>query len=173
VCDLLATRQPDILLLHIHLPGLQGLADLTTLRTWSPHTKILLLTDREDEGTTAEALQDGAHGVVSTQESPATLRKAMRAVYAGELWAPPKVLASILETLRQRLAGRLTPLAAWKPLTAREHEIVEEVRRGLTNREIAAQLGITEKTVKAHLHVIFQKRGLRRRYELLCIPFRS
>jgi DNA-binding NarL/FixJ family response regulator len=173
VLDLLDTFQPDILLLNIRLSGLQGLMNLATLRAQSPHTKILLLTDRDDEITTSEALHHGAYGVVSKEGSPTILCKAIRAVHAGELWAPRKVLADFLMTFRQQRAGPPTPLAAWKSLTTREREIVQGVRQGLINQEIAAQLGISVKTVKTHLHVIFRKLGLRRRYELLRLSFPS
>jgi DNA-binding NarL/FixJ family response regulator len=173
ILDLLGTLQPDVLLLTDRLLGLQGLADIAALRTRSPRTKIILLTDRDNEAVTTEALQEGAHGVVSKQRLSSTLLNAMQAVHAGELWAPPKLLAHILEIFRQRLAGSTAPLTAWRSLTSREREIVEQVQRGLSNQEIAVQLGISAKTVKAHLHVIFRKLRLRRRYELLRVSFHS
>ncbi len=172
--SLMERLHPDILLLTIRALGPQGLADLSTWRARSPRTKILLLTDREDETATTEALQHGAHGIVPTQLPPRALRKALRVVHAGELWAPPKVIAHVLEMFRQRLAGPSELSAAPRAhLTAREREIVQGVQQGLTNHEIAGQLGISAKTVKAHLHVLFRKLGIRRRQQLRRPPLLS
>jgi DNA-binding NarL/FixJ family response regulator len=164
--DLMARLQPDILVLSIGMLGPQGLADLATWRARHPRTKILLLTDRDDETVIIEALQHGAHGIISKQVPPRALRKALRAVHAGELWAPRKVVAQVLETFRQQRPGPLERPAAQPHLTAREREIIQGVQEGLTNQEIAAQLGISAKTVKTHLHFLFQKLGIRRRQQL-------
>jgi DNA-binding NarL/FixJ family response regulator len=165
---------PAILLLNIRLLGPQGLADLSTWHARSPRTKILILTDEDDEATIPEALQYGAHGIVPKQLPPRTLRKALRVVHAGELWAPRKVVAHVLETFRHRLAGSSAPPAApQRRLTVREREIIQGVQKGLTNQEIAAQFGISAKTVKAHLHVLFQKLRIQRRQQLRQLPLPS
>jgi DNA-binding NarL/FixJ family response regulator len=165
--DLMARLQPDILLVSIGMLGPQGLADLATWRARDSRTKILLLTDRDSETVIIEALRHGAHGMISKQAPPRALRKALRAVQAGELWAPRRVVARVVETLRQQRAGPLEgPAAAQAHLTAREREIIQGVQRGLTNLEIAAQLGISAKTVKTHLRFLFQKLGILRRQQL-------
>jgi DNA-binding NarL/FixJ family response regulator len=166
--------QPAILLLNIWLLGPQGLTDLSSWHARSPRTKILLLTDRDGEAAIPEALQYGAHGIIPKQLPPRALRKALRVVHAGELWAPRKVVSHLLETFRHRLAGAaVLPAAPQARLTAREREIVQGVQRGLTNQEIATQLGISAKTVKAHLHVLFQKLGIQRRQQLRRVPLPS
>jgi DNA-binding NarL/FixJ family response regulator len=174
VIHLVEQFHPAILLLNIRLLGPQGLENLSTWHARSPRTKILLLTDRDDEVTIPEALQYGAYGIVPKQLPSHALRKALRVVYAGELWAPPKVVAHVLETLRHRLAGATErPAAPQAHLTAREREVIQGVQKGLTNQEIAAQLGISAKTVKAHLHVLFQKLGIQRRQQLRRLPLSS
>ncbi len=94
------------------------------------------------------------------------LVKAIRATHAGELWAERKVLSQVVEGLLQRMEG-LTPSALRQTLTEREQEVVKWVIQGMMNKEIAAQLGISEKTVKAHLSNIFGKLKVSRRLQLL------
>jgi len=96
------------------------------------------------------------------------LIKAIRTTHAGELWAERKVLSQVVDSLLQRMEGLNTPLAALREtLTEREEEVVKWVIHGMMNKEIAAQLGISEKTVKAHLSNIFSKLKVSRRLQLL------
>jgi len=96
------------------------------------------------------------------------LIKAIRTTHAGELWAERKVLSQVVDSLLQRMEGLNTPLAALREtLTEREEEVVKWVIHGMMNKEIAAQLGISEKTVKAHLGNIFSKLKVSRRLQLL------
>jgi DNA-binding NarL/FixJ family response regulator len=144
------------------------LALLPQLQARSPRTHILLLSGALDDASIAQALQYGAKGYVAKTATPGDLIKAIRTTYAGELWVRRVLLTQVLEHLRHQVQAQQGPLVVRREtLTAREHEIVRGVQQGLTNKEIATQLGISEKTVKTHLSAIFRKLQVRRRVQLL------
>ncbi len=107
------------------------------------------------------------HGCVLKTALPTELVKVIRAIHGGEFWVPRKLLTQVVENLRHRvdeLQG-----SAWKLrdiLSEREQEVVIWAVQGMTNKEIAAQLGISPKTVKTHLQNVFQKLNVRRRAQL-------
>jgi DNA-binding NarL/FixJ family response regulator len=160
--------QPDILLLDVLMPGLGGLEILPKIRSKSPKTKVLMLTGFFEEELITEAMQNGAKGYLLKTANHAELIKAIRATHSGELWAERRVLTLLLENLFQRVSDLQVPLSNHRGnLTDREQEIVEWVIQGMTNKEIAGQLGISDKTVKTHLSNIFSKLKVSRRLELL------
>jgi DNA-binding NarL/FixJ family response regulator len=119
-----------------------------------------------------EALQQGAKGYMPKTATPDELIKAIRTTYAGELWVRRTLLTQVVERLLHQLQVQQGPLVVRRQtLTAREHEIVRRVQQGLTNKEIATQLGISDKTVKTHLSAIFLKLQLRWRVQLLRTSF--
>ena len=159
---------PEILLLDLQLPEGGGLASLAPLCAGSPRTRILLLSAGLDDALIAEALQQGAKGYIPETTTPDELIKAIRRTIAGELWVRRALLTQVVERWRHQLQAQQGPLVVRREtLTAREHDIVRGVQQGLTNKEIATQLGISEKTVKAHLAAIFRKLQVRRRVQLL------
>jgi DNA-binding NarL/FixJ family response regulator len=158
---------PDILVLDLRLPKLGGLAGLPSLRAKSPRTRILFLTDVFEEEFLARALQVGAYGCVLKTALPTELVKAIRATHAGELWAPRKLLTQVVENLRRRMTeGEGSLSVMWGTLTDREQEVISWAAQGMTNQEIATQLGISAKTVKTHLQNVFRKLNVRRRIHL-------
>lgn len=160
--------QPDILLLDIRMPEVNGLDVLPRIRAKSPGTKVLILSGYPEDDFIVEALQLGAKGYLSKTLTRADIVKAIRATYAGELWAERKLLAQTLESLLHRVNSLNEPVPeAVETLTDREREVVKWVIQGMTNKEIAAQLGISDKTVKSHLSNIFGKLKVSRRLELL------
>jgi DNA-binding NarL/FixJ family response regulator len=168
VLRLVETLHPDILLLDLQLPEGSGLALLPQLQARSPRTYILLLGGGLDDALIAEALQQGAKGYVPKTVTPDELIKAIRKTYAGELWVRRVLLTQVVEHLRHQVRTQQGPLVVGREtLTAREQEIVRGVRQGLTNKQIATQLGISEKTVKTYLSAIFRKLRVRRRVQLL------
>lgn len=159
--------QPDILLLDAQLPGLGNLEALPQIRKKSPGTKVLILSGSSEEAFMGKALQLGAKGYLSKSLMPKDLVRAIRATYAGEIWAERKILTEVLESLRQEMQEMNLPLpATQKVLTNREQEIVESAIQGRTNKEIAALLGISDTTVKTHLSNIFGKLKIGRRLQL-------
>jgi len=171
---LMEALRPDVLMLDIQMPEVGGLEILAIVQGLSPRTKVLLLSARLEDDFISEALQQGAHGYLPKTATHRELLRAIRALAAGELWAPRTLLTLVVERLRQRaLARQDLPPALRQPLTTREHEVVQGVRQGLTNREIATRLGISEKTVKTHLSSVFRKLYIRRRVDLLRSPLTS
>jgi DNA-binding NarL/FixJ family response regulator len=169
---LVAALRADILLLDLQLTGAGGLAILLHLQAWSPRISILLLSGALDDALLVEALQQGAKGYMPKTATPDELIKAIRTTYAGELWVRRTLLTQVVERLLHQLQVQQGPLVVRRQtLTAREHEIVRRVQQGLTNKEIATQLGISDKTVKTHLSAIFLKLQLRWRVQLLRTSF--
>ena len=160
--------QPDILLLDVQMPKAGRLEILPSIRTRSPRTNVLILSGVLEDTYIAEALQQGAMGYLLKTATHADLVKAIRTTHAGELWAQRRVLTQVLEHMRQQIRElQGPPLELQETLSDREREIVKWVMQGMLNKEIATQLGISEKTVKAHLRNIFRKLKVSRRAQLL------
>ncbi len=166
--EVVTTLQPDVLLLDTTLPGLDGIDALRPLRHKSPATKPLLLTSAQDEGLIFKALRAGAKGYLSKDTSSADLPKAIQAVHEGELWVDRKMIARFVEEgavadLREeKQRGRKK-----QALTTREEEILRLLPSGGTNKDIGQALFISEKTVKSHVHNIFQKLNVTRRLQAI------
>ncbi len=164
--SLVEALRPDILLLDIRMPKLSGQEVLAQIRLKSPSTRPLILSGFFEEEYITEAFHRGAKGYLVKVTTHQDLLKAIRTTHAGELWAERKVLSQVVEGLLQRMEG-LTLSALRDNLTEREQEVVQWVIQGMMNKEIGAQLGISVKTVKAHLSNIFSKLKVSRRLELL------
>lgn len=152
--EMLNDAQPDILLLDLKMPGLDGLATLHRVQRRQWKTRIIVLTASEDERDYAQAIQLGASGFVLKQQATEVLIEAIRKTFRGEPWTPhsPK-----------RAVRREEPDF---PLTEREKQVADLVAQGLMNKEIAEKIFISEETVKNHLHNIFEKLGVSDRLEL-------
>jgi DNA-binding NarL/FixJ family response regulator len=160
--------QPDIMLLDIRMPGMSGLEVLHRIREKSPKTKVLVLSGFFEEELLVEAFEHGAKGYLQKITTHTDLVKAVRATHSGEVWAQPKVLSQVLDSLLEKInAPHLAMSEMHGKLTSREKEVVQRVRHGQTNKQIAADLGISEKTVKSHLSNVFSKLNIGRRLQLL------
>lgn len=155
---LLSKLKPDLLLLDVHMPDGSGLDVLRKLSTARSRPLVILLTAGMDEAQLLTAAELEPQGMVLKTSDPSLLLESMDAVVAGEFWIDPE----IAERTRQAQARA----ASAPPLTRRERELVELVRQGLRNRDIAAELGVTEGTVKVYLHAIFDKFKVENRTEL-------
>lgn len=155
--------RPDVLLLDVRLPRLDGITVLRTLGGTATRTRVVLLTAEIDDEQLVAAIDLGARGVVLKETAPALVVEAVRAVAAGELWLERGLGSRALKRILVRDAGRRD---AARSLTPRELEIVQLVAEGLRNRAVAERLCITEGTVKIHLHRIFEKLGVSGRLEL-------
>ena len=168
VLNLAEALQPDILLLDIRMPDVSGLDVLPKIRAICPRTKVMILSGYSDVEVVVEALQKGAKGYLSKEITHKELTKAIRATYNGEIWAGRKLLTQVLESLFEKISDLQVPQAEMRDnLTDREQEVVKWVVQGRTNKEIGAELGISEKTVKTHLSNIFSKLKVGRRLQLL------
>ena len=143
---------PDVVLMDISMPTMGGLeATRRIVATW-PQVQVVVLTSFDDRSTVGEALDAGAIGYLLKDSDPATLRAGIESAARGGSPLNPRVARTILAARRE---SRPEP-----SLTDREREILELLRLGLANKEIAVRLGITVKTVKAHLSSLFQKIGV-------------
>lgn len=174
VVDLVRQLDPDILLLDLAMPRLPGLDALRELSTSKPRTRTILLTVAIDKLQIVEALRLGARGVVLKEAATHLLLKSIRAVMTGQYWVGQESVADPLVAMRELVASAGHEAAAGTfGLTARELEIVFAVGAGLTNRDIATRLSISEETVKKHLNHIFDKTSTANRLELALFAIKN
>ncbi len=173
----LAQFKPEILLLDLDPGRFGGLRQIQALLRLSPLTRIVLLRNMPSKSEGVAAIKAGAKGYCGKNSvSPALLRKAVERVRNGEIWVGRELGSALLEELvlsklrEEHLANRKNDVAATddllSSLSPRERQIAEMVGWGERNKEISNRLNITEKTVKAHLTMIFRKLGLSDRLQL-------
>ena len=157
-------HRPDVLVLDILMPDVDGFAVLRELRRASAMTQVVVLTARIDEDELIEALRLGVRGVVLKEMATRLLVDCLDRVHAGGQWLEKNSAARAMDKLLRREA-RAQEVA--RLLTPREIEVVRLVGQGLSNRELADKLFIAEGTVKIHLHNIYEKARVNRRTELV------
>lgn len=143
--------QPDIVLLDLVLPGMSGVEAVHRLRAAHPAVKVVALTSFAGQDAVLPAIRAGVAGYLLKDVGPAELADALRAVYAGGAPLHPQVAATVMQSVAA---------PARDPLTPREHEVLRLLARGLSNRLIARELALSEKTVKAHVSAILGKLGV-------------
>jgi DNA-binding NarL/FixJ family response regulator len=157
--ELARTRQPDVVLMDIRMPRMDGVEATRRIRE-AGGTQVVILSTYDDDELVFEALRVGAAGYLLKDFPAEELIKAIRTVHhGGGVLIPPPIAAKVVAELRRR-GGDATP---HEPLTAREEEILGLVARGLSNREIAETLYLSEGTVKNALSRIYAKLGARDR----------
>lgn len=154
-----ASARPDVTLLDLRMPG-GGLEALRQIRAKTQDARVLVITTSELEEDIYRALAAGASGYILKSVMPAELATAIRAVHAGGTWIP--------EAIARKLADR----AASPDLSPREREVLHLVVKGLTNPEIAAALGVSLSTAKAHVASILEKLGVAARSEAAAEAYR-
>jgi DNA-binding NarL/FixJ family response regulator len=164
------THRPDVLVLDVRMPGLDGLAVLRTIRDEGLVTRVVLLTVALEEDQLVEAVRLGVGGVILKEMAPQLLVEAVRRVHAGGQYLEGGIVGRALRRMVQREAATAE---AGRMLTPREIEIVRMVAAGHRNRAIAEKLFITEGTVKVHLHRIYEKLDLSGRLALVLYAQRS
>jgi DNA-binding NarL/FixJ family response regulator len=153
---LAAEREPDVILLDLKLPGMDGLAVLGELRARAVSSRVLVLTSVTDHASAAAAMRAGAAGVVYKDVDPDALVRAIRAVHDGHLLLAPEAAGPLLYPAS-------APARGLDALTSREREVLAELAKGRSNREIARALHVSEKTVKAHVSSVLAKLGVQDR----------
>ena len=151
--------RPDVALLDISMPGESGLQVAAELRRRAPGTKVLIISMHDNAEYVVESVRAGAHGYLLKDTAAIELRGAVRAVYRGESYFSPPVASRLSAAVRGEL-GTERP-AGVEQLTAREREVLVGVAKGQTNREIAAELGISHRTVETHRESLMRKLGIR------------
>jgi len=137
-----------------------------------PDTRVVLMMDTSKRSAVVEAFRCGAHGVFSRTESPKLLAKCICSVHQGQVWANSAELRFLLEALCESEPVRVVDAGGESMLSKREQDVVRCVAEGLSNREIASRLGLTEHTVKNYLFRIFDKLGVSSRVEVVLYAFR-
>ena len=165
--------RPDVVLMDVRMPGLDGIAATRELLAISPDVRVVVLTTFEQDDYIFGALSAGASGFLLKRTRPEELIAAIHTVAAGDSLLSP----SVTRTVIQRVAGQPAPDAAAEArldeLTARERDVLELIARGLSNGEIAATLVIEESTVKTHVRHILRKLRLRDRVQAVIFGYES
>ncbi len=143
---------PDVVLMDLSMPELDGIAATKIISTRFPASRVLVLTSFSEQSRILDALASGADGYLLKHSEPDDIANAIRAVHAGDAPLDPKAARALIESQR-------SPRATAQ-LTEREAQVLLLVRDGLANKQIARRLGITERTVKAHMTSIFQTIGV-------------
>ena len=149
---MVALGRPDVVVMDVRLPGISGIDACSAITERHPSTRVVILTSFPYDGTMVSALACGASGFVLKQADPTTIRTAVRTVAGGGVYADP--------TLEQKVAAlRRQGRRAKGPfgLTLQEMKILERLPRGMSNRDIGSDIGVSESTVKTHLYNAMQK----------------
>ncbi len=156
--------QPDIILLDIGMPGIDGIEATRRLKNIQPHIKVLILTVYEDETLLREAIRAGASGYIVKRAAGDELIDAIQAVSRGYMYIHPSITRMLVNDLSPAAD---TKKIAIETLTPRESEVMGYIIRGYTNRGIAEALYISVRTVESHRANVFGKLGLKNRVELV------
>ncbi len=160
---------PDILLLDLRMPVVDGFAALQRILKLGRKTRVVVFTASEDKNEFVQAMKLGCSGIILKQTEADLILKGIRKVHAGEIWLDSNTTAAVM----RQFASPSEPMPTGSlrardrsPLSQREREIVALVAQGYKNKEMAEKMFISEQTVKNHLHNIFDKLGVSDRLEL-------
>lgn len=160
--ELVASLRPDVVVMDLLMPVVDGIEATRRIKASDPEIEVVALTSFIEESRVVAAIEAGAAGFLLKDAEADDLAAAIRAAAAGEVHLDPAVAGIVARRLRGRSAGRGgdDPAARLDALTARERDVLGAVARGLSNRAIAAELGITERTARTHVSNILAKLGL-------------
>jgi two-component system, NarL family, nitrate/nitrite response regulator NarL len=166
-------EKPRVVVISAEMDGnaRKGFEVAREIHALRPETGIVLLLDSSERSHVVEAFRAGARGVFSRNDSLKSLAKCIQCVSQGQVWANSKELRYLLEALGEALPLRVIDARGADLLSRREQEVVRCVAEGLSNREIAQRLGLTEHTVKNYLFRIFDKLGVSKRVEVVLYAY--
>jgi len=154
---LVAAEHPDVLVMDVAMPGKSGLQVAAELHRQGSTTRVMMLSMYDQPEYVLESVKSGARGYLLKDSPPAELRRAVRAVFEGEQYFPPAVAARLTDALRVPVPR----VPATEALTPREKEVLVGIATGETNKEIAARLGISHRTVETHRESLMAKLDVR------------
>jgi DNA-binding NarL/FixJ family response regulator len=149
--------EPDVILMDLVMPGLDGIGAMRQLRVRSPGSRVIVLTSFLEDERVLPAIQAGAAGYLLKNVAPAELARAIRAAHAGEAIIDPTAAARLVHAIADDARPRIEEP---ERLTRRERDVLELIARGQSNKRIALELGISEKTVKTHVGHLLAKLGV-------------
>jgi two-component system response regulator DevR len=169
VVDLVESTRPDVVLLDARLPDVSGVEVCRRLSQSHPDVAVVILTTYTDPDLVQECIQAGARGYVVKDVERFSLKESVRAVYRGQAVLAPQVAGHVIEGARTRQEAGSRRAA----LSASQVAILRLISRGHSNREIAAEVHLSENTVKTHIQEIFRKLGVRNRVEAAILAGKS
>jgi NarL family two-component system response regulator LiaR len=162
--------RPDVILMDLVMPRMDGVSAMRSLRARLPECRVIVLTSFLEDERLLPAIEAGAAGYLLKDAEPSELARAIRAAYAGEAVIDPTVAARLVRAVSERTAGHSEQSGA---LTRRELEVLGLIARGRSNKRIALELGISEKTVKAHVGHLLAKLGVSDRTQAALLAVRQ
>lgn len=162
--------RPDVILMDLVMPLLDGVSAMRELRTRLPECRVIVLTSFLEDERLLPAIEAGAAGYLLKDAAPTELARAIRAAHAGEAVIDPTVAARLVRALSERTAPQADRAAG---LTKRELEVLALIGQGRSNKRIAFELGISEKTVKAHVGHLLAKLGVSDRTQAALLAVRQ
>ncbi len=169
--ELIKRLLPDVILLDIRLPGISGIDVCRTVTERYPETAVIILTTFTDETLVAQCIQAGARGFIVKDIERFDLKRSIRAVARGEAAIDPKAAVAVLAQLRRAPQVRQEPSP--DPLSPQQIVILRLVAQGLSSREIAAQLYLSENTVKGYVQEILHRLGVKNRTEAVMVAVKQ
>lgn len=165
--------RPDVVLMDVRMPDMDGIAATRELSRTTPDTKVLVLTTFEEEDYIFGALRAGASGFLLKRTRPEELIAAVHTVAAGDALLSPSVTRLVIDRMANQPASAAPDLSKVDQLTAREVEVLKLIAKGLSNREIAAALTVEESTIRTHVKRILMKLALRDRVQAVIFAYEN
>ena len=148
-------EEPDVILMDISMPKMDGISATREIKALLPRAAVIILTGHEEDEHVFEGIKAGAQGYLLKDSEPEDLSRAIHTVYAGDTIIAPDLAQKMLTTFEGGRPGGSAHLAP--PLTERELEVIKALAQGMSDRQIARSLGISEKTVRNHTSNIYRK----------------
>jgi DNA-binding NarL/FixJ family response regulator len=164
---------PDVVLMDVRMPDLDGIAATRELAQAAPSTKVLILTTFEQDDYIFGALRAGASGFLLKRTRPEDLIAAVHTIAAGDALLSPSITRRVIDRMAQQPTPELTDHGELDELTPREREVLALIARGLSNREIAAALIVEESTIRTHVKRILMKLHLRDRVQAVIYAYET
>jgi DNA-binding NarL/FixJ family response regulator len=164
---------PDVVLMDVRMPDLDGIAATRELTRAAPRVRVLILTTFEQDDYVFGALRAGASGFLLKRARPEELIAAVHTIAAGDSLLSPSVARRVIDRMAQQPTPELADQAKFDELTPREREVLELIARGLSNREIATELVVAEATIRSHVRRILMKLELRDRVQIVIFAYET